>query len=152
MAGKKRHPDVLRREPDRSFLSATVTAAAARGGACIYRLLVQGEAVAALLVLRSRDTTYFLLSGMNERSWEFSPTTLLQAHAIDDAVALGYRQVNLSAGPDVAKLRWSEDLALRAEFVLTPSRARSRAVFWAYWQGSAAAELKRERRRHTLLP
>jgi CelD/BcsL family acetyltransferase involved in cellulose biosynthesis len=148
IAGKKRHPNVLRHQADRSFLSAGLTAAAAREGACIYRLLAGGEAIAALLVLRSRDTSYILISGMSQRAWEFSPTTLLQGHAIEDAVTLGQSRVNLSAGPDTAKLRWSEDLALSSEFVLSPSRLRSNAVFWAYWQAAAAAELIRERRRH----
>ena len=36
---------------------------------------------------------------------EFSPATLLQGRAIDDAIALGHRWVNLSTGPDTAKLR-----------------------------------------------
>jgi CelD/BcsL family acetyltransferase involved in cellulose biosynthesis len=152
MAGKKRHPDVLRLDSDRDFLSAAVTASAARGGACIYRLLVHGKAAAALLVLRSNDCSYFLLSGMSERSWDFSPVTLLQSCAIDDAADLGHCLVNLSTGPDAAKLRWSEQVELSAEFVLTPSRPHSLAAFWAYWQASAAAGLRRERHRHTLLP
>jgi CelD/BcsL family acetyltransferase involved in cellulose biosynthesis len=152
MTGKKQHPDVLRRASDRSFVSAAVTAAAARGGACVYRLLIHGEAVAALLVLRTRDCSYFLLSGMSQRSWEFSPTTLLQACAIDDAATLGHSRVNLSTGPDAAKLRWSEELAFSTEFVLAPDRPYSRAAFWAYWQAAAAAELRRERRLHRLLP
>jgi CelD/BcsL family acetyltransferase involved in cellulose biosynthesis len=152
MAGKKRHPDVLGLDSDRAFLSAAATASADRGGVCIYRLLVHGEAAAALLVVRSRDCSYFLFSGMSERAWEFSPVTLLQACAIEDAADLGHRVVNLSTGPDAAKLRWSEEVQLSAEFVLTPARLRSRMAFWAYWQAAAAAELRRERHRHTLLP
>jgi CelD/BcsL family acetyltransferase involved in cellulose biosynthesis len=152
LAGRKRHPNVLGREADWSFLSAAVIAAADRGGASIYRLLVHGEAVAALLALRTRESTYFLLSGMSQEAWEFSPTTLLQGRAIDDAVTLGHRWVNLSTGPDCAKLRWSEKLALSAEFVLIPDRLFSRLAFGAFWQASAAAHIARERRRHRLLP
>jgi CelD/BcsL family acetyltransferase involved in cellulose biosynthesis len=151
LPGRKRHPDALAREADQSFLRAAVTASAERGGAALYRLLVHGEAVAALLVLRTRDSSYLLLSGMSQQAWEFSPTTLLQGRAIDDAVALGHRWVNLSAGPDTAKLRWSEELALNSEFVLIPDRRAARLAFGAYWQASAAAQLARERRRHRLL-
>lgn len=152
LAGKKRHPNSLAQEADWSFLVAGVIASAERGGASIYRLLVHSQAVAALLVLRSRDCTYFLLSGMSQQSWEFSPTTLLQGRAIDDAVALGHRWVNLSTGPDTPKLRWSEQLSVSSEFALIPDRPFSRVAFGAYRQASAAAAMARERDRHRLLP
>jgi CelD/BcsL family acetyltransferase involved in cellulose biosynthesis len=152
MAGKEQHPNALGRPAERSFLHAWVSASAQRGGVCLYRLLVRDRAIAALLVLRAQDCTYFLLSGMNEQSWEYSPTTLLQWCAIEDAVALGHRWVNMSVGPDTAKLRWSEQLTKSAEFILTPDRARSRVAFAGYWQVSAAMQLARERNRHTLLP
>jgi len=152
MAGKEHHPNALGPAAQWSFLRAWVSASAERGGACLYRLVVRGGAIAALLVLRTQDCTYFLLSGMNEQSWDFSPTTLLQWCAIEDAVALGHRWVNMSAGPDTAKLRWSEQLAKSAEFILTPDRTWSRIAFAGYWQMSAAMQLARERNRHTLLP
>jgi CelD/BcsL family acetyltransferase involved in cellulose biosynthesis len=152
LAGRKRHPNLVAQEADWSFLSAAVTASAERGGASIYRLLARGETLAALLALHTREGTYFLLSGMSQEAWEFSPTTLLQGRAIDDAVALGHRWVNLSTGPDSAKLRWSENLMLSPEFVLIPNRLYSRVAFGAYWQASAAAEILRERRRHRMLP
>jgi len=152
LAGRKRHPNLVAQEADWSFLSAAVTASAERGGASLYRLLARGETLAALLALHTREGTYFLLSGMSRKAWEFSPTTLLQGHAIDDAVALGHHWVNLSTGPDSAKLRWSEKLVLSPEFVLIPNRLYSRVAFGAYWQASAAAEIRRERRRHRMLP
>jgi CelD/BcsL family acetyltransferase involved in cellulose biosynthesis len=152
MAGKEQHPNALGRPADWSFLRAWMSASAERGGACLYRLLARDHAIAALLVLRTRDCSYFLLSGLNEQSWEFSPTTLLQWCAIEDAVALGHRWVNMSAGPDTAKLRWSEQLAKSAEFILVPDRAWSRIAFAGYWQMSAAMQLARERNRHVLLP
>jgi CelD/BcsL family acetyltransferase involved in cellulose biosynthesis len=152
LAGRKRHPNLVGQEADWSFLSAAVAASAERGGASIYRLVARGETLAALLALHTREGTYFLLSGMSPEAWEFSPTTLLQGRAIDDAVALGHRWVNLSTGPDSAKLRWSEKLVLSAEFVLIPNRLYSRVVFGAYWQASAAAEIVRERGRHKMLP
>jgi CelD/BcsL family acetyltransferase involved in cellulose biosynthesis len=152
LSGKKRHPNVLSDAMVQSFLVAGVTALAERSGASIYRLHVHGQAVAALLVLRTHACTYFLLSGMKHQYWDFSPITLLQARAIDDAVALGHRSINLSTGPDTAKLRWSEELEVSAQFVLVPDGGFSRIVSGAYWQTSAAMEMARERRRHRLLP
>jgi CelD/BcsL family acetyltransferase involved in cellulose biosynthesis len=152
LAGRKRHPNVLGDEADWSLLSAAVSASAERGGASIYRLFADGEPLAALLALHTRDGTYLLLSGMSQEAWEFSPTTLLQGRAIDDAAAVGHRWVNLSTGPDSAKLRWSEKLVLSAEFVLIPDRLYSRVAFGAYWHASAAAQISRERSRHRMLP
>lgn len=150
MIGKEIHPNVLRQKCDLSFLRAALSASGDRGGACIYRLVVDGCAIAALLVLRTAECSYFLLSGMSEPSWEYSPITLLQGYAIDDAVKLGHRQVNLSTGPNTAKMRWSEQISVHPEFVLIPDRPLSLATFGTYWLASAAASLKRERGRHRL--
>jgi len=152
LAGKKRHRNILRRDADRAFLSVAALAAAERNGVALYRLLIHGQAVAALLVLRTPDCSYLSVSGMSKDAWEFSPTTLLQWHAIDDAVTLGHSWVNLSTGPDTTKLRWSEQLAVNPEFALLPDRPFARMAFGAYWQAAAAAEIVRERHRHRLLP
>ena len=148
IAGKKCHPNALAGDADWLFLATHLRVVSARGGAVIYRLLVDGEAVAALLALRSSDCSYVLLSGMSEESWEFSPVTLLQGCACEDAVALGHGWLNLSTGPDTAKLRWSEQVTMSPEFTLVPDRLRARLAFGAYWQASAAAAVARERKRH----
>lgn len=151
LAGKKRHPSLLAWPEHESFLVAAMNKRAHQGGVAIYRLIVQGVAAAALLVLRSSAGTYFLLSGINPDFWAFSPVTLLQGCAVSDAVALGHRWVNLSTGPDTAKLRWSEKLLMSTEFVLVPRRTSSRAAFAAFWQASVVAAVLRETRRHKLL-
>jgi CelD/BcsL family acetyltransferase involved in cellulose biosynthesis len=151
MAGKEIHANLFKQESSSALLLAVLTAAADRGGACIYRLLVDGHAVAALLVLRTEECSYFLLSGMSEPSWEYSPVTLLQGCAIDDAIKLDHRLVNLSTGPDTAKMRWSEHVSVHSEFVLVPNRPLSLATFGTYWLASATAAVRRERSRHKLL-
>jgi CelD/BcsL family acetyltransferase involved in cellulose biosynthesis len=151
ISGKEMHADLLKQESTSSLLLAVLAASADRGGACIYRLIADGKAMAALLVLRTAECSYFLLSGMSERSWEYSPVTLLQGCAIDDAIKLDHRQVDLSIGPDTAKMRWSEQLSVHPEFVLVPNRPLSLARFGTYWLASAAAAVKRERGRHRLL-
>lgn len=151
MTGKEVHRDTLRDKAEMSFLSAALSASADRGGVCIYRLLVEGRAVAALLVLRGAESSYFLLSGMSEEFWDYSPVTLLQGRAIDDAIKLGHREVNLSTGPDRAKQRWSEHIVSSPEFVLVPDRPLSIGKFSAYWLAAAAAAVQRERNRHDVL-
>ena len=150
LTGKKRHPNALARKADWTFLSAAVTALARREAVAIYRLVADGAAIAALLVLRTDGCTYFLLSGMSHSAWEFSPVTLLQRQAIEDAIALGQQCVNFSTGADTPKLRWSETLTLNPEFVLVPDRFAARLRFGVYWQAAAAAAVARERHRHTL--
>jgi CelD/BcsL family acetyltransferase involved in cellulose biosynthesis len=151
IAGKEVHRNVLRRGADSAFLLETLTQSAPRAGACIYRLVADDRALAALLVLRTTECSYFLLSGMSEDAWEYSPVTLLQGYAIDDAAKLGHRQLDLSVGPNTAKLRWSEQILVHPEFVLVANRPASLATFSAYWLASAAAAIKRERNRHSLL-
>jgi CelD/BcsL family acetyltransferase involved in cellulose biosynthesis len=152
LADKKSHPNLLAQPAECSFLSEVLSGSAQRGGSAIYRLMTGGQVAAALLVLRSRRCTYVLLSGLRPWAWEFSPVTLLQGRAIDDAAALGHDEVNLSTGPDIPKVRWSEKLTVSPEFVLVPDRPFSRLAFGAYWQASAAAAYRRERRRHKFAP
>jgi CelD/BcsL family acetyltransferase involved in cellulose biosynthesis len=151
LPGKEMHPNVLRDDADSSYLLAVLSRAADRGGAGVYRLIVDGRAIAALLVLRSAESSYFLLSGMSEEAWEYSPITLLQGYAIDDARELGHRYVNLSTGPNTAKMRWSEQIWVHPEFLLVPERPLSLAKFLLYWMAAAVAAVKREWRRHKLL-
>jgi CelD/BcsL family acetyltransferase involved in cellulose biosynthesis len=151
MIGKEIHPNVLRDDADASYLRAVVATAADRDGVCIYRLLVDDRAIAALLVLRTPETSYLLLSGMSQEAWDYSVVTLLQGCVMDDARKLGHRHVNLSTGPNTAKLRWSEEILVHPEFVLVPDRPLSLARFGGYWLAAAGAAVKRERRRHRLL-
>lgn len=149
-AGSEAHSNILKHESDSSLLLAVLAALADRGGACIYRLLIDGHAMAALLVLRTAECSYLLLSGMSE-PWDYSPVTLLQSCAIDDAIKLDHRQVNLSTRPDTEKMRWSEHVSVHPEFVLVPNRPLSLATFGTYLLGSAFAGVRRERSQHGLL-
>jgi CelD/BcsL family acetyltransferase involved in cellulose biosynthesis len=151
MAGKETHPNVLRNDADASYLRAVVTAAADRGGVCVYRLLVDGQAIAALLVLRTPEVSYLLLSGMSQEAWDYSAVTLLQGCVMDDAEKLGHRHVNLSTGPNTAKMRWSEEILVHPEFVLVHDRPLSLARYSGYSLAAVGAAVQRERHRHKLL-
>jgi CelD/BcsL family acetyltransferase involved in cellulose biosynthesis len=150
MPEKEIHPNALRDEADASYLRAALTAGADSGSVCIYRLFVDGRAIAALLALRTADTSYLLLSGMSREAWDYSAVTLLQGLAMDDATELRHRRVNLATGPNTAKLRWSEEILVHPEFLLVPDRPLPLLRFRAYWLGSAAAMVQRERCRHRL--
>jgi CelD/BcsL family acetyltransferase involved in cellulose biosynthesis len=121
---------------------------AAHGRAELLTLDVAGTARAALLVLRAPGASYVAASGVDPDWWHVSPVTLLQWTAMCRAVARGDTEVNLSMGPDVAKLRWSEQVVPHMEFVVCGPRARSRLLLTGYAALGAVAAMRRETRRH----
>jgi CelD/BcsL family acetyltransferase involved in cellulose biosynthesis len=125
-----------------------VTKLAAHGRAELLTLDVAGIARAALLVLRAPGASYLAASGVDPDWWHTSPVTLLQWTAMCRAVARGDSEVNLSMGPDVAKLRWSEQVVPHMEFVVCGPRTRSRLLLTGYAALGTVAGMRRETRRH----
>jgi CelD/BcsL family acetyltransferase involved in cellulose biosynthesis len=148
LAGRKNHPDQLAPAARRDFLREVLPAMAARGQARILTLDIAGRPVAAQLVLMAPAGTFLGLSGVDPEWWHVSPVTLLQLHAARGAVAQGHRAFNLSVGPSVAKLRWSEQVVQHPEFAVCGPRRSSRLAFAAYRMMSAAAAIRRESQRH----
>jgi hypothetical protein len=104
--------------------------------------------VAAQLVLRAPEATYLGPSGIDPAWWKASPVTLLQLCAAENAIERGHREFNLSAGPAVAKLRWSERIVQNPEFIACGPRPRSRAAFTAYRAMAAVAAVRRDAATH----
>jgi CelD/BcsL family acetyltransferase involved in cellulose biosynthesis len=148
MSGRRRHPDMLACDARFSAYAEAVTKMAASGRAELLTLDVAGTARAALLVLRAPGSSYLAVSGVDPDWWHTSPVTLLQWTAMCRAVVRGDREVNLSVGPDVAKLRWSEQVVPHMEFVVCGPSTRSRLLLAGYATIGAVAALHREARRH----
>jgi len=144
LAGRRRHSDHLAAPKHRDFLADALGALACRGQAEILTLDVEGVPVAAQLVLRAPNSTYLGQSGVDPEWWNFSPVTLLQLCAAESAVERGHKEFNLSTGPVVAKLRWSEQVVQNPEFIVCGPRRRSRAAFTAYRAASAVAAVERD--------
>jgi hypothetical protein len=149
--GKEFHENIISDDSEISFLSAVLEASSERGGACIYRLMVKDRPIAALLVLRTKECSYFSLSGVSREGWDYSPVTLLQGQAISDAAAIGQSFVNFSIGPNTSKLRWSEEIMVQSEFLLIPNRRLSASLFSGYWMALVGTTLRREQRQHKVL-
>jgi CelD/BcsL family acetyltransferase involved in cellulose biosynthesis len=148
IAGRRRHPDNLA-DPHRiAFLRDALSGMARHGEVEILTLDVDGEPVAAQLVLKAPDCTYMGISGVDPNWWNTSPVTLLQMHAAETAVDQGHSEFNLSVGPSVAKLRWSENIAQHPEFIVCGPRRRSKILFTAFRIASLVASIRRESRRH----
>lgn len=148
IVGRRRHPDTLAAPTRLAFLTEALVGMAHSGQAEILTLDVDGSAVAAQLVLRAPNATYLGMSGVDSEWWNFSPVTLLQLRAAESAVERGHGEFNLSTGPAVAKLRWSEHVEQHPEFIVCGPRRSSRVAFTAYRVTAAAASVRREAARH----
>jgi CelD/BcsL family acetyltransferase involved in cellulose biosynthesis len=152
LAGRRHHPDELAVPRRLAFLEDALTRMARMRQAQILTLDVAGEPVAAQLVLLAPGTTYLGASGVDPAWWHVSAVTLLQLHAAEGAVERGHRTFNLSVGPSVAKLRWSEHVRQDPEFTVCGPRTSSRIAFTAYQMAAAAAGVRREAARHHRAP
>ena len=102
------HPDAFSDPARRAMMRTVLPALGRQGRARILELELGGRIVAAQLVLHAPGLTYIHSSGFTADVWDLGPVTFLQSEAISAAADRGERWINMSPGPNVAKLRWSE--------------------------------------------
>lgn len=146
--GKVRHPDYFADPADRAFLRDVAGRMFQAGHLTPCLLQVDGRTAAGRVLLHANGVTFFSFSGFDPAWWPYNVATTLVAECLRRAIARGDTLANLSPGPDVAKLRWSESLRLYQEFIMVGPRRRSRLAFSVFWQLRAADLLRRESRRH----
>jgi len=144
LRGKARHANYVAHARDRDFLHDAARRMHAAGQLRVCLLRVEGTAVAGRLLLHGNGSTFLSLSGFDPRWWSYNVATVLTGACLRQAVERGDRLVNLSSGPDRAKLRWSERLELHQVFVAVNARRSSRAAFAVHWQLRAAHQMRRE--------
>jgi CelD/BcsL family acetyltransferase involved in cellulose biosynthesis len=123
------HPDAFSDPARRTMMRAALPALGQQGRACILELELGGRIVAAQLVLHAPGLTYIHSSGFTSDVWDLGPVTFLQGEAISAAADRGERWINMSPGPNVAKLRWSETLDVHHDFAFG---AGGRGLRWRY--------------------
>jgi CelD/BcsL family acetyltransferase involved in cellulose biosynthesis len=138
MPGKERHRDALEDPSALPFLLEAGPRMFDAGHLVPVVLQVDGRPVAARLLLRSNGTLFFSASGFEPAAWEYGVATTLMAECLKWAVERGDTAANLSSGPEVSKLRWSEQLSLHQDFLLTGDSRRSRGAFALYWLARSA--------------
>jgi CelD/BcsL family acetyltransferase involved in cellulose biosynthesis len=111
-----RHGDAFADPARRRFLRSVLPLLGARGRASVLELELGGEVVASQLVLHAPGLTYIHSSGFRADVWDLGPVTFLQGTAISQAADRGEDWINLSPGPNVAKLRWSEQIHVHDDF------------------------------------
>lgn len=131
----RRHPDAFAEHPRRNLMRTVLPELGRRGRARILELELDGRSVAAQLVLHAPGTTYIHSSGFLPDVWDLGPVTFLQGEAIAEAADRGEQWINMSPGPNVAKLRWSEQLDVHQDFAFG---AGSRSLRWRYAAFAAA--------------
>lgn len=149
-AGRRCHPDELGNPRRLAFLHDVLTEMAQIGRAELLTLDIDDEPVAAQLVLRAPCATYLAMSGVDPRWWHVSPVTLLQMRAAEEAAGRGHLDFNLSVGPSVAKLRWSERVEQHPQFIVSGPRRRSKGIFAVHRFAALAVNLHRDARRHRI--
>ena len=112
------HPDAFADPTRRRFLRELLPKLGLAGRAAIWELWLDDKQVAAQLVLHAPGTVYVHSSGVDADVWELGPVTHLQEKAFTKACERGDTWVNFSPGPNLAKLRWSEQLLRHDEFAL----------------------------------
>ena len=130
-----KHPDAFADEARRACLHRALPKLGAKGRARILELELGGEIVAAQLVLHAPGLSYIHSSGFLPDVWNLGPVTFLQGEAISAAADRGEQWINMSPGPHVAKLRWSEQVDVHHDFAYG---AGGRSLRWRYAAFAAA--------------
>jgi CelD/BcsL family acetyltransferase involved in cellulose biosynthesis len=149
LPGKEAHYNALDGK-QAEFVRQAVGDLAARGRAAIYLLELGNELLAARLVLTTPCASYLSVSGMSEVAWAFSPMALLIHEIAMDAIARGATELNLSFGPDEAKMVWSEQVDCHPVFMVVPPRPRAHLAFSAAWPIYSALRYREERAMHRI--
>lgn len=126
---RESHRNVFASPRATSFVAEVVNLLALRDRVRVYELVAGDVVLAAQLVLRTKTATYSSVSGLSDVGWRFSVVTHLQWNALVDAHGAGHAEMNLSIGPNQAKLRWSKLVRYHPEFVIVGPRPVSRAAY-----------------------
>lgn len=139
------HADVLADPHVRAYVLDVIADLAQRRRVTVYRLVAEGETLAAQLVLNTGTAAFISLSGFRPDAWDYSPTNYLQWVAVTEAAERGIVEVNFSSWPTQAKLRWSRIVRSTPEFVVIgPSRFAKLVAAPAFLTASAMTGYRRE--------
>ena len=136
-----KHPDAFADPARREFMRTVLPRLGSRGRAEIFELELAGEIVAAQLVLHAPGLTYIHSSGFTADVWNLGPVTFLQGEAISAAADRGERWINMSPGPNVAKLRWSEQVDVHHDFAYGAGKRSLRWRYSAFAAGQTQAQV-----------
>jgi CelD/BcsL family acetyltransferase involved in cellulose biosynthesis len=144
MAERRQHANHLSSDGGNQFVSEALRGMAKSGRAQILTLDVDHHEVAAQVVLYAADSAYVGLSGVDPDWWQVGAVTLLQWCAAEASITRGHQTFNLSVGPNLAKLRWSEKIVQHPSFVVCAPRRYSQLALTGYRAAAAVHGVRRE--------
>ena len=146
MDGVIAHDDLVGSQLD--FLLAATSGLAAHDQAQVHLARHNGVVVAGQLVLSDGGTDYLSITGLDPAYWALSLNTLLIFEAMAYAAKQGRKAVNLSTGPDISKLRWSNEIVTHHDFTIVRGSLRARLAYGLYAHVAMSRRHRDERRRH----
>lgn len=126
------HHDAFARAEHHAIMIDSLPELGLNERASIFELYLDSEVVAAQVALHARGTSYVHSSGFKPETWDLGVVTHLHGEVIRHAVERGDSVVNFSPGPNVSKLRWSEQLWIHHEFSFGSGPRSLHARFGAY--------------------
>ncbi len=145
--GRVRHVEAIRSLVEADFAREAVRTFGRYGLARVFLLVRDGQDIAGAALLTDGSTDYVSLMGLAPEHWERGAMTHIIGEVVRDGISRGRRALNLSAGPDQAKVRWSERLVFNHDFVVVAPGRRSQLVSRTFSQGEALHRLRDARRR-----
>lgn len=147
LTDRVRHTDMLQGKSE-EFLRDAAVRMAGQGLARVHYAEHRGTPVAAQLVLSSEGSDYMSITGMDPDYWSLSLNTMLIFEAIKVAIAAGRTSVNLSTGPNEAKMRWSSRVLCYNDFTIVPQRRSSQLAHDFFVHLGWILEDRNDRRAH----
>jgi CelD/BcsL family acetyltransferase involved in cellulose biosynthesis len=139
------HHDAFAQPATATFLHELLPQLARVGEVSLVELELAGQIVATQLVLHPPGGIYFHSSGFLPAEWALSPVTALQVAAMRAAIDRGEQWVNFSPGPNEAKLRWSDQLAVYVDTAFGPASRSGLARYTAFFLAKDVRQLHHER-------
>jgi glycosyltransferase involved in cell wall biosynthesis/CelD/BcsL family acetyltransferase involved in cellulose biosynthesis len=138
------HADAYASEEHQAFLRSVLPALGRRGRATLLELHLDGEVVAVQLALFAPGVTYLHSSGVLPEVWAMGPVTHLQEQLAKEAADRGDGWVNFSPGPNVAKVRWSEQIDVHQDFAYGSGDSSLRWRYGAFAVGQALGQVRHQ--------
>jgi len=106
------HANVFASAVARAFLLDYGGYMAARGGLCVFQILIEDRVIATRVGFRMDDTVFLYFSGYAPEWSKYSVMTTVVVETLRWCIDQGIKTVHLSTGRDLSKLRWGPAVSI----------------------------------------
>ncbi|TDU31263.1 CelD/BcsL family acetyltransferase involved in cellulose biosynthesis [Panacagrimonas perspica] len=111
--GMVRHANVFASTVARAFLLDYGGYMAARGGLCVFEVLIADRVIATRVGFKMGDSIFLYFSGYAPEWSKYSVMTTVVVETLRWCIDQGIKTVHLSTGRDLSKLRWGPVVSIR---------------------------------------